>query len=142
MEQDDSLVGGQLPQQDKRVRLLINAGRLAEANTLFEQAVSRGPTGADRWGRAYLLVYRATLAWRLRRIPLALELAAEGWTEMDSERPSGALASRALGQLGWLLEGIGHRRAALERSTTFEELRIYARAVAIAEELGVDLLVD
>jgi two-component system cell cycle response regulator len=114
VEQDDSLIGGQLPQQDKRVRLLINAGRLAEANTLFEQAVSRGPTGADRWGRSYLLVYRATLAWRLRRIPLALELAAEGWTEMDSERPSGALASRALGQLGWLLEGIGHRRAALD----------------------------
>jgi hypothetical protein len=37
---------------------------------------------------------------------------------------------------------LGHRRAALEKSTTFEQLRIYARAVAIAEELGVDLLVD
>ncbi|HTI27794.1 MAG TPA: GGDEF domain-containing protein, partial [Kutzneria sp.] len=114
MEQDDSLVGGQLPQQDQRVRLLIDAGRLAEANTFFEQVVSRGPTSADRWGRSYLLVYRATLAWRLRRIPLALELAAEGWTEMDSEPPSGALAARALSQLGYLLEGIGHRRAALD----------------------------
>jgi two-component system, cell cycle response regulator len=114
VEQDDSLVGGQLPQQDQRVRLLLNAGRLSEANTLFEQVVSRGPTSSDRWARSYLLVHRATMAWRLRRIPLALELAAEGWTEMDSERPTGVLASRALGQLGYLLEGIGHRRAALD----------------------------
>jgi hypothetical protein len=37
---------------------------------------------------------------------------------------------------------LGHRRAALERSTTFEQLRIYARAVNIAEHLNVDLLVD
>jgi len=37
---------------------------------------------------------------------------------------------------------LGHRRAALESSTTFEQLRIYARAVALAEQLNVDLLVD
>ncbi len=37
---------------------------------------------------------------------------------------------------------LGDRRAALERSTTTEELRWYARAVEIAERLGVDLLVD
>lgn len=37
---------------------------------------------------------------------------------------------------------LGHRRAELERSTTLEELRWYARAVAVADELGVDLLVD
>jgi hypothetical protein len=30
----------------------------------------------------------------------------------------------------------------LEQSTTFEELRVYARAVEIADRLGVDLLVD
>jgi hypothetical protein len=37
---------------------------------------------------------------------------------------------------------LGHRREALERSTTLEQLRLYARALAIAEELEVDLLVD
>jgi hypothetical protein len=37
---------------------------------------------------------------------------------------------------------LGHRRAALERSTTFEQLKTYARAIAIAEDLKVDLLVD
>lgn len=37
---------------------------------------------------------------------------------------------------------LGHRRAELERSTTLAELRWYARAVAVADELGVDLLVD
>ena len=37
---------------------------------------------------------------------------------------------------------LGHRRASLEQSTTFEELRTYARAVAIAADLGVSVLVD
>ncbi|MER3420257.1 MAG: hypothetical protein C4290_06920 [Chloroflexota bacterium] len=37
---------------------------------------------------------------------------------------------------------LGHRRAELERSTTLEELRWYARALAVADDLGVDLLVD
>lgn len=37
---------------------------------------------------------------------------------------------------------LGHRRAALEESGTLEQLRLYYRAVAIAEELHVDLLVD
>jgi hypothetical protein len=37
---------------------------------------------------------------------------------------------------------LGHRHEALARSTTFEQLRLYARAVAIAEHLHVDLLVD
>ena len=37
---------------------------------------------------------------------------------------------------------LGHRREALEHSTTFEQLRLYARAVALAEDLQVDLLVD
>jgi diguanylate cyclase (GGDEF)-like protein len=114
VEQDGSLIRGQLPQQDSQVRLLLNAGRLAEANTLFEQVISRGPVTGDRWDRSYILVFRASMAWRLRRIPLALELAAEGWTDMDSERPSGVAAARAIGQLGYLLEGIGHRRAALD----------------------------
>lgn len=37
---------------------------------------------------------------------------------------------------------LGHRREALEQSTTLEQLRLYARAVAVAQELQVDLLVD
>ena len=114
MEQEGSLFGSGLPQQDWQVRQLLNAGRISEANTLFEQVISRGPTGSDRWERSYILVFRATMAWRLRRIPLALELAAEGWTDMDSEAPSGLAAANAISQLGYLLEGIGHRRAALD----------------------------
>jgi hypothetical protein len=37
---------------------------------------------------------------------------------------------------------LGHRREALEQSTTLEQLRLYARALAIADDLKVDLLVD
>lgn len=37
---------------------------------------------------------------------------------------------------------LGHRRAALEQSTTFEQIRLFARAVAVAESLKVDVLVD
>lgn len=57
--------------------------------------------------------------------------------------PSGVLAGHRaffdfiLGKLD-----LGHRRAALEGSTTFEQLKTYARAVAVAERLNVDLLVD
>jgi hypothetical protein len=57
--------------------------------------------------------------------------------------PQGALSGHrafldfVLGELD-----LGHRRAALEQSSTLEQLRLYARAVAAAERLGVDLLVD
>lgn len=57
--------------------------------------------------------------------------------------PNGALSGhRAF--LDFVLNelDLGHRREALEQSTTLEQLRLYARAVAVAEELGVDLLVD
>ncbi len=37
---------------------------------------------------------------------------------------------------------LGHRQAELADSTTFDQLRLYARALAIAEGLHVDLLVD
>ena len=57
--------------------------------------------------------------------------------------PQGALTShRAF--LDFVLNelDLGHRREAIENSTTFEQLRLYARALAIAEDLQVDLLVD
>ncbi|MBA8930924.1 diguanylate cyclase (GGDEF)-like protein [Kutzneria viridogrisea] len=108
------------------MRLLLHAGRVADANTLFDQVISRAPVG-DRWSRSYVLVFRATMAWRLRRIPLALELAAEGWTDLDSERPKGVAAARTISMLGYLLEGIGHRRAALDM------IRL---AVHVAREAG------
>jgi diguanylate cyclase (GGDEF)-like protein len=114
VEQDSRAVTGAIPRQDHDVRSLLNAGRLAEANTLFDQVVARVPPGADRWSRSAVLVNRAILAWRLGRIPLALELAAEGWTDLDSELPTSPAAAQTLASLGYLLEGIGHRRAALD----------------------------
>ncbi|HEY0807601.1 MAG TPA: tetratricopeptide repeat protein, partial [Pseudonocardiaceae bacterium] len=112
MEQDKPLTADQLPEWDNEVRRLLQAGRLAEANVLFDQAVARPPI-AERTVRASLLVSRAVIAWRLGRIPLALELAAEGWTDLGSGA-EGPAAAWALGQLGYLLEGIGNRRAALD----------------------------
>jgi diguanylate cyclase (GGDEF)-like protein len=79
---------------------------------------------------------RAVTAWRLGRIPLALELAAEGWTDIDGERPVGPLAARAMGFLGYLLTGIGHQRAAL----TMLRLAVQAsREANDVDELAVSL---
>ncbi|GGM82201.1 hypothetical protein GCM10012275_61070 [Longimycelium tulufanense] len=104
---------GHIPRDDREVRLLLDSGRVPEANMLFDEVVARVPTaGGDRWRRATVLVHRAVVAWRLGRIPLALELAAEGWTEFDNARPSGTAAAQTLGMLGYLLESIGHKRAA------------------------------
>ncbi|KAA2252169.1 GGDEF domain-containing protein [Solihabitans fulvus] len=114
MEHGDPLVAGQIPRPDREVRVLLNAGRLPEANTLFDEVVARVPPGVDRWDRSAVLVNRAVLAWRLGRIPLALELAAEGWTDLGSERPQSPAAAQTMGALGYLLEGIGNRRAALD----------------------------
>ncbi len=115
VDHDEPMAAGQIPRQDREVRSLLDSGRVVEANTLFDDVVSRTPaSGGDRWRRATVLVYRAVVAWRLGRIPLALELAAEGWTELDSERPVGAAAAQTIGMLGYLLDGIGHRRAALD----------------------------
>ncbi len=99
---------------DQEVRLLIDAGRAEEANTLFDQLLAKVPAGLDPWARAAILTRRAVAAWRLRRIPLALELAAEGWSDIDAEQPRGSFAADTLGRLGYLLEGIGHRRASLD----------------------------
>lgn len=99
---------------EARIKALLNAGRLAEANTTFDEVVNRPPPGADRWARSAALVNRAKLAWRLGRIPLALELAAEGWSDLEGEDPDHPDAARATHALAYLLEGIGNRRAAVD----------------------------
>ncbi|MCP2261975.1 diguanylate cyclase (GGDEF) domain-containing protein [Streptoalloteichus tenebrarius] len=113
MEHDEPLMTGHIPREDREVRLLLDSGRVPEANMLFDEVVARVPGGGgERWRRATVLVHRAVVAWRLGRIPLALELAAEGWTEFDTARPEGTAAAQTIGMLGYLLESIGHRRAA------------------------------
>jgi diguanylate cyclase (GGDEF)-like protein len=105
--------GGTAPEEDHEVRRLLHAGRLAEASAAFDLVIGSHPESADRTRRAALLVSRAVLAWRLNRVPLALELAAEGWTDLGAQ-PEGAAAATTLCSLGYLLEGVGHRSAALE----------------------------
>jgi two-component system cell cycle response regulator len=114
VEQDKPLTAGQLPESDQEVRRLLEAGRLVEANVLFDKVVAHQPATTDQAVRASLLVNRAVYAWRLGRIPLALELAAEGWTDLGSLNAEGPAAALTLGQLGYFLEGIGNRRGALE----------------------------
>ncbi|MGQ0840685.1 diguanylate cyclase [Actinokineospora sp.] len=114
--QDDQVAATEALRADREVRLLIDAGRDDEANALFDQLLSKVPPGLDPWTRAAILTRRAVAAWRLRRIPLALELAAEGWSDIDAEQPRGSFAADTLGRLGYLLEGIGHRRASLDIS--------------------------
>src|SRR5699024_7662355 len=71
----------------------------------------------EQWDPAIVLVHRALLAWRLERIPLALELAAEGWTKLDADQASGVTAAHTASMLGYLLETIGHRTPALDLLT-------------------------
>jgi diguanylate cyclase (GGDEF)-like protein len=114
VEQREPLIAGQVSHLDREVRALLNAGRLPEANTLFDQVVTKLPAEADRWVRSAVLVHRAVMAWRLGRVPLALELVAEGWTDVDSDTADSPAAAQTMGTLSYLLEGIGHRRAAIE----------------------------
>ncbi|MBM7771694.1 diguanylate cyclase (GGDEF)-like protein [Actinokineospora baliensis] len=107
---------------DQEVRLLIDAGRANEANSLFDQLLAKVPPDLDPWARAAILTRRAVAAWRLKRIPLALELAAEGWSDIDAETPTGSHAADTLGRLGYLLDGIGHRRASLDISRVAVEV--------------------
>ncbi|MFE2752699.1 diguanylate cyclase [Actinosynnema sp. NPDC059335] len=132
MEQRDRLVAEQVPQLDLEVKALLNAGRLPEANTLFDQLVSRVAPGADRWQRSAVLIDRAKLAWRLGRIPLALELAAEGWTDLDGEHSDNPAAAQAMHALAYLLEGIGNRRAAVDM------LRLSVQVARRAAEASVE----
>lgn len=108
MAADESL------RMDREVRTLLTSGRLTEANALFDQVLAKPPTELNRWERSAVFADRAVLAWRLRRIPLSLELTAEAWIDLEVETPRGAAAARSLSLLGYLLEGIGHRRAALD----------------------------
>ncbi|HEX3588901.1 MAG TPA: GGDEF domain-containing protein [Pseudonocardiaceae bacterium] len=114
MEQDQPLSPGRLPDADDEVRRLLIAGRLPEANALLDKVLGTNEAVADQTVRASLLVHRAVMAWSLGRIPLALELAAEGWTDFDAAKASGAAAAHTLGQLGYLLGALGNRRAALD----------------------------
>ncbi|MEV5543418.1 GGDEF domain-containing protein [Saccharopolyspora shandongensis] len=106
---------GHLPTHDRHVRLLLDSGRFAEANAAFDELIKAGASDVgERWNRPTVLVHRASLAWRLERIPLALELIAEGWTDLDVDRPEGSAAAHTISMLGYLLETIGHRGPALE----------------------------
>ncbi|QUH00067.1 diguanylate cyclase [Saccharopolyspora erythraea] len=108
-------MAGQLPAQDREIRSLLDSGRFDEADIAFDELTAIRPNlVGDQWNRATVLVHRASLAWRLDRIPLALELAAEGWTELDVDHPSGVSAAHTISMLGYLLETIGHRAPALE----------------------------
>ncbi|MFB9565923.1 diguanylate cyclase [Saccharopolyspora hordei] len=115
MQHDDPLMVGHIPAQDRQVRSLLDSGRFAEAEAAFDELIAAGANRvAEQWNRAAVLVHRATLAWRLKHIPLALELLAEGWTELDVDRPEGPAAAHTVSMLGYLLETIGHRGPALE----------------------------
>jgi two-component system cell cycle response regulator len=115
LRQDDPLLAGQLPEPDQRVRKLLDSGRFADADTAFDELTQTAPNHvADAENRATTLVHRALLAWRLGRIPLALELAAEGWTDLDTDGPVGTSAAHTISIIGYLLETVGHRESALE----------------------------
>lgn len=115
MQQDQPLLAGYIPAQDQQVRTLLDRGRFDEADIAFDELIAAGPNYVDeQWERATVLVHRATLAWRLIRVPLTLELAAEGWTELDVDHPRGEAAAHTISILGYLLETIGHRPSALE----------------------------
>ncbi|GAA4851204.1 hypothetical protein GCM10025787_37970 [Saccharopolyspora rosea] len=128
MQQDDPLLAGYVPAQDRLVRSLLDSGRFAEAGVAFDELVAAGPSMVgEQWNRATVLVHRASLAWRLAHIPLALELAAEGWTELDVDRPQGGCAAHTISMLGYLLETIGHRGPSLE---------LMSLSVQVARESG------
>jgi diguanylate cyclase (GGDEF)-like protein len=101
------------PSRDREIRRLLESGRIAEANVLFDRALEEPLGGLPAGERVVSLTDHAVMAWRLGRIPLALQLAAEGWTELG-EHPAGGDAANALSKVGYLLEGIGNRAAAVE----------------------------
>ena len=105
------------------VRRLLEAGRLTEANVLFDKVVGHNEAAADPGSPGVTAGEQGVIAWRLGRIPLALELAAEGWTDLRCRQGRAPAAANSLGQLGYLLEGLGNRRAALETMRTVGPLR-------------------
>jgi diguanylate cyclase (GGDEF)-like protein len=113
---------------DRKVVDLLEAGNVDEANELFDRIVSRPLTATtDRVALACTLVLRAVTAWRLGRTPVALELAAEGWTELEAGPVKGTSAAQALGRLGYLLDMVGRRSDALQ---------ITRRSVQVARDAG------
>lgn len=76
-EPEDPLLAGVVPAAERRIWLLLDAGRFEEAEAAFD----RIPAAPDEAGYApaVVLVNRALLAARLDRIPRTIQLAAEGW---------------------------------------------------------------
>ncbi|MBA8826818.1 diguanylate cyclase (GGDEF)-like protein [Saccharopolyspora lacisalsi] len=111
-------MAGQIPEQDRRVRILLESARFEEANEVFEEVTATATnTVEEGWDRATVLVNRALNAWRLGRVSTALELAAEGWTEIDVDRPTNATTAQTIGMLGSLLETVGHQPSAMDLIT-------------------------
>ncbi|RJQ74659.1 GGDEF domain-containing protein [Pseudonocardiaceae bacterium YIM PH 21723] len=104
------------PPHDEAVHRLLKAGRLTEANQLFDRIIAKPvETGVSRWRHTALILNRGFMAWRLGRIPLAMQLSAEGWLDIDSrEEPHGPDAAAALGLLTAQLATLGQTDKALE----------------------------
>lgn len=114
MQLDDQLLAGHIPAQDRQVRLLLDSGRFADADAAFDELIAVGASIVDpQWNRSTVLVHRASLAWRLGRLSLALELVTDGWTELEMQRPTGAASAHTISMLGYLLVAIGRRSPAL-----------------------------
>jgi two-component system cell cycle response regulator len=113
LNQDERDHAGEMIRDNREIRTLLTTERIDEASERFGRSLGVMPADLGRWDRAAILTGRAVNAWRLGRIPLALELAAEGWTDIDSEHPVGQRAAMAMGFLGYLLLGIGHNSAAM-----------------------------
>ncbi len=126
MQQDDPLLADHLPEQDRQVRLLLDSGRLTEGEAVFDDTIASGPNLIeDGWDRPTVLAHRSMMAWRLGRVTLALELASQSWSELDSDHPSGVAAAHTISMLGYLLEG--HSAPAMD---------LLAHAVNIARAAG------
>ncbi|GAA4858708.1 hypothetical protein GCM10025787_49080 [Saccharopolyspora rosea] len=107
------MLAGQVPDADRDVRFLLDSGRAADAGVVFDRIAAEARVVDARWDPAVVLAHRAVLAWQLGRIPLALELAAEGWASLDVDQARGVTAAQAIGMLGYLLDTVGGHRASL-----------------------------
>lgn len=132
-ERDHPVEPADAPVSDRGVLTLLEAGNIDRANQLFDHLLKTSPTGPDRVSTASALIFRAITAWRLSRTPLALELAAEGWIELDAGPVEGAEAAQAIGRLGYLLDAVGRRREALQMARRSVQL---ARASGDRETLA------
>jgi diguanylate cyclase (GGDEF)-like protein len=127
VHEGDPLLSTHIPEQDRHIRFLLDSGRRQECEAAFDDAIATAPNQVEpAWDRTVVLAHRALLAWRLGRIALALELAAEAWAEVDSERPTSAATAHALSMLGYMLEG--HSTSALD---------LLATSVALARDTDV-----